>query len=149
MGTTIRPDSAEAILEAVAWAAASDTPLEIIGHGSRRAIGAPMNTEHTIDLTHMTGVTLDEPAELVLSARAGTPMSEITKLLRDNNQDLAFEPPDPSRLLGGYRGRGTIGGVLASNMSGPRRIKAGAVRDHILGVHAISGRGERFKSGGR
>ncbi len=149
MGTTIRPDTAEAILDAVAWAAASDTPLEIIGHGSRRAIGAPMNTEHTIDLSHLTGVTLYEPDELVLSARAGTPMSEITKLLRDNNQDLAFEPPDPSRLLGGYRGRGTIGGVLASNMSGPRRIKTGAVRDHILGVQAISGRGEMFKSGGR
>lgn len=149
MGTTIRPDRAEAIQEAVAWAAASETPLEVIGHGSKRAIGAPMNTEHTIDLSHLTGVTLYEPDELVLSARAGTPMSEITKLLRDNNQDFAFEPPDPSRLLGGYRGRATLGGVLASNLSGPRRIKAGAVRDHILGVQAISGRGEAFKSGGR
>lgn len=94
-------------------------------------------------------MTLYEPEELVLSAKAGTPVAEIVALLSAHRQELAFEPMDCGPLSGGEPGRGTIGGVLASNLSGPRRIKAGAVRDHVLGIHAVSGRGEAFKSGGR
>lgn len=94
-------------------------------------------------------MTLYEPAELVLSAKAGTPLAEIEKLLADNRQQLAFEPMDYGPLFGQASGRGTIGGALAANLSGPRRLKAGAARDHILGIHAVSGRGEAFKSGGR
>jgi hypothetical protein len=74
---------------------------------------------------------------------------EIEALLAEHGQELAFEPMDYGPLLGGGTGNGTIGGILAANLSGPRRIKAGAARDHILGVHAVSGRGEAFKSGGR
>ena len=131
------------------WAAAEESPLEILGHGSKRGIGRPLQTEHTLDLSKLTGVTLYEPAELVLSAKAGTPLAEIEKLLAENGQQLAFEPMDYGPLLGGEPGRGTIGGVLAANLSGPRRLKAGAARDHILGINAVSGRGEAFKSGGR
>jgi glycolate oxidase FAD binding subunit len=76
-------------------------------------------------------------------------MAEIELLLADNNQMLAFEPMDYGPLFGAARGRGTLGGVLAANVSGPRRIKAGAARDHVLGIKAVSGRGEKFKSGGR
>jgi glycolate oxidase FAD binding subunit len=94
-------------------------------------------------------VTLYEPEELVLSARAGTPLAEIERLLAEHRQEFAFEPMDYGPLLGGEAGRGTIGGALGANLSGPRRIKAGAARDHILGIHAVSGRGEAFKSGGR
>jgi glycolate oxidase FAD binding subunit len=100
-------------------------------------------------LSALSGVTLYEPEELVLSAKAGTPLAEIEALLAANRQQLAFEPMDYAGVLGGVRGTGTIGGALAANVSGPRRIKTGAARDHFLGVSAVSGRGEGFKSGGR
>lgn len=147
--TTFTPTSATEVLEAVRWAVSEEAPVEIFGHGTKRAIGRPAQTEHAIDLSKLTGLTLYEPEELVLSARAGTPLAEIEKLLAEHRQELAFEPMDYGPLLGGAAGRGTIGGVLAANLSGPRRLKAGAARDHVLGVHAVSGRGEAFKSGGR
>jgi glycolate oxidase FAD binding subunit len=147
--TTFTPTTAAEVLSTVQWALAEETPLEIVGHGSKRGIGRPSQAEHALDLSQLSGVTLYEPAELILSARAGTPLAEIEKLLADNGQQFAFEPMDFSPLLGGDPGRGTIGGVLAANLSGPRRLKAGAARDHILGIHAVSGRGEAFKSGGR
>src|SRR5262249_48390305 len=103
----------------------------------------------TLDLAGLTGVTLYEPAELVLSARAGTPLAEIEALLAKNNQELAFEPADYGPLLGGEAGQGSLGGTIAANVSGPRRLKAGAARDHFLGVTAVTGRGETIKSGGR
>ncbi len=81
----------------------------------------------------------------MLSARAGTPIAEIERLVAERNQELAFEPANYGPLLGGASGIGTIGGVLATNLSGPRRIKAGAARNHFLGVSAVSGRGETFK----
>ncbi|NMG40749.1 FAD-binding protein [Chelativorans sp. ZYF759] len=147
--TTFTPTSATEVLDTVAWAVSEEAPLEILGHGSKRGIGRPAQTEHVIDLSQLTGITLYEPEELVLSARAGTPLAEIEALLSDNRQELAFEPMDYGPLLGGEAGRGTIGGALMSNLSGPRRIKTGAARDHVLGIHAVSGRGEAFKSGGR
>ena len=149
MTSTLQPDTADGVLEAVAWAAAEERPLEILGHGSKRSVGRPVQGEYTLDLSRLTGVTLYEPEELVLSARAGTRLADIETLLAKHNQQLAFEPMDFGPLSGAERGRGTIGGVLAGNVSGPRRIKAGAARDHILGIHAVSGRGEAFKSGGR
>lgn len=147
--TTFTPTNADETLDAVRWAVSEETPLEVLGHGSKRGIGRPAQTEHAIDLSQLTGVTLYEPEELVLSARAGTPLSEIEKLLDAHNQEFAFEPMDYGPLLGVGPGRGTVGGMLGANLSGPRRIKAGAARDHVLGVHAVSGRGEMFKSGGR
>lgn len=147
--TSFTPTTSDEVLSTVAWAAAEESPLEILGHGSKRGIGRPQQSEHTLDLSKLTGVTLYEPAELVLSAKAGTPLADIEKLLAQNSQQLAFEPMDYGPLLGGEAGKGTIGGVLAANLSGPRRLKAGAARDHILGINAVSGRGEAFKSGGR
>lgn len=145
----LRPTSADDILEAIAAALTEEAPLEIVGQASKREIGRPVQAERTLDLSDLTGVTLYEPEELVLSAKAGTPLAEIETLLAENNQELLFEPADYGPLLGVEAGRGTIGGVLATNLSGPRRLKAGAARDHVLGVHAVSGRGEAFKSGGR
>jgi glycolate oxidase FAD binding subunit len=150
--TTFTPSTPDDVLAAVRWAAAEEAPLEVVGHGSKRGIGRPAQAEHTLDLSKLSGVTLYEPEELVLSAYAGTPLAEIEALLAERGQELAFEPMDYSYLLGaaGHEGKaGTIGGALAANLSGPRRIKAGAARDHILGVHAVSGRGEAFKAGGR
>jgi glycolate oxidase FAD binding subunit len=149
MSSVLRPDTAAGVVDAIAWAAAEEVPLEVLGHGSKRALGRPVQAEYTLDLSRLTGVTLYEPEELVLSARAGTPLGEIEKLLREQGQELAFEPMDYGPVLGGEPGLGTLGGMLAANVSGPRRIKAGAARDHILGIQAVSGRGEAFKSGGR
>jgi glycolate oxidase FAD binding subunit len=101
----------------------------------------------------ISGIVLYEPEELVLSARAGTSMAEIEAALAERNQQLAFEPGNLSPLLGGSGSAGnvsgTLGGIVACNLAGPRRIKVGAARDHLLGFHAVSGRGEAFKSGGR
>ena len=137
------------IESAVEWAIAGGKSLEIVGHGSKRLVGRPAQYDATLDLSGVAGITLYEPQELILSARAGTPLAEITALLASSGQELAFEPMDYGPLLGGAPGRGTIGGTLAANVSGPRRIHAGAARDHLLGVVAVSGRGETFKSGGR
>lgn len=149
MADTLRPRDAKDVEAAVQSALAAARPVEIVGHGSKRAIGRPAQTDLTLDLSALAGVTLYEPEELVLSARAGTPLAEIEALLAANGQQLAFEPMDYAAVLGGAAGRGTIGGALAANVAGPRRIKAGAARDHFLGVCAVSGRGESFKSGGR
>src|SRR2546428_5864060 len=123
--------------------------IEIVGHGSKRAIGRPAQTDLTLDLSGLAGVPLYEPEELVLSAKAGTPLAEIEALTAAKGQMLAFEPMDYGPIFLSKAGRGTIGGVLAANLSGPRRIKAGAARDHFLGFSAVSGRGDTFKSGGR
>ncbi|MCV3205404.1 FAD-binding protein [Mesorhizobium sp. YC-39] len=147
--TTFTPATSSEVLSTVQWAASEESPLEILGHGSKRGIGRPQQSEHSLDVSKLTGVTLYEPAELVLSAKAGTPLAEIEALLAENAQQLAFEPMDYGPLLGGKPGKGTIGGALAANLSGPRRLKAGAARDHILGINAVAGRGEAFKSGGR
>jgi glycolate oxidase FAD binding subunit len=149
MASSFRPETADAVLEAVRWASAEAVPLEIVGHGSKRTVGRPVQAEYALDLSTLSGVTLYEPDELVLSARAGTPLREIEALLAESRQELSFEPIDYGPIFGEAAGRGTIGGVLAANVSGPRRIKAGAARDHVLGVHAVSGRGEAFKAGGR
>lgn len=147
--TIFKPQDEAGVVDAVQEALARSTPLEIIGHGSKRGIGHRVDAGHVLDVSELKGVTLYEPDELVLSAKAGTPMAEIEKLLADNNQCFHFEPMDYGPLLSGERGHGTIGGALAANLSGPRRLKAGAARDHVLGVRVVSGRGELFKSGGR
>ena len=111
-------------------------------------MGRPSQSDLTLDLSALSGVTLYEPEELVLSAKAATALAEIEALLDGKNQQLAFEPMDCAPLLGSEAG-GTIGGALAAGLAGPRRIKAGSARDHFLGFSAVSGRGEIFKSGGR
>jgi glycolate oxidase FAD binding subunit len=149
MTDTVKPRDAAEVEQAVNWALADGKTLEIVGRGSKRAIGRAAQWDATLDLSALSGVTLYEPAELVLSAKSATPLAEVEALVAANGQELAFEPMDYGPLLGGATGTGTIGGALAANLSGPRRIKAGAARDHFLGVHAVSGRGETFKSGGR
>jgi glycolate oxidase FAD binding subunit len=135
--------------EAVAAALAAEEALELVAGGSKRDLGRPMQTPHLLDLSPLSGIRSYEPHELVLTAAAATPLDEIEAVLAQHAQMLAFEPPDWRLLLGTPETRPTLGGVLACNLSGPRRIKAGAARDHFLGFRAVSGRGEIFKSGGR
>jgi glycolate oxidase FAD binding subunit len=147
--TTFNPQTEGEIVEAVQWALAEQAPVEIVGHGSKRDLGRPLQTEHTITLSSYSGVTLYEPEELVLSAKAGTPIAELEALLAASGQAFQFEPMDYGPLLGQPAGQGSLGGLLATNLCGPRRLKSGSARDHVLGVRVVSGRGELFKSGGR
>jgi glycolate oxidase FAD binding subunit len=149
MTETLKARDAKDVENAVQWALGEGKTLEILGHGSKRAVGRPPQTDLTLDLSALSGITLYEPEELVLSAKAGTPLSEIEALVDGKGQRLAFEPMDCGQLMGGPIGRGTIGGTIAANLCGPRRLTAGAARDHLLGFSAVSGRGETFKSGGR
>jgi glycolate oxidase FAD binding subunit len=149
MSDYYKPSDHKDIEAAVQWAVADGKSLEIIGHGTKRLLGRPAPYDATIDLSGLTGVILYEPQELILSAKAGTPVADLVELLASKGQELAFEPMDYGPLLGGKPGGGTIGGVIAANVSGPRRLIAGAARDHLLGLVAVSGRGETFKSGGR
>ena len=149
MADTLKPRDAKEVEQTIGWAVAEGKTLEMIGRGTKRAIGRAAQWDATLDLSGLSGVTLYEPEELVLSAKAGTPLAEIEALAAASRQELAFEPMDYGALLGGETGAGTIGGAIAANLSGPRRIKAGAARDHFLGLSAVSGRGEIFKSGGR
>jgi glycolate oxidase FAD binding subunit len=148
--TNYRPTDDRQLGELVTWAMAEEQPLEIVGGGSKRALGRPLQVEHTLDLSAFTGIREYEPAELVLTAGAATPLAEIEKALAERNQMLAFEPVDWRALLGrGEEAVPTLGGVLSCNLSGPRRIRAGAARDHFLGVRCVNGRGEVFKAGGQ
>jgi len=145
---TLLPSDEAELAAAVADAVAARTPLAVVGGGTHAGYGRPMQTAQTLSTTALSGVTLYEPAELVLSAKAGTPLAEIAALLAQNRQRLAFEPPDLRRFYGA-EGEPTVGALAAVNLAGPRRIQVGAVRDSLIGVRAATGRGEIVKSGGR
>ena len=113
MATILKPDSADQVTEALAWAAAEESPFEIVSRGSKRGLGRPLQTANTLDLSGLSGITLYEPEELVLSARAGTALAEIEATLAEKNQMLAFEPADWGPLLGGAANAGSIAGTLA------------------------------------
>lgn len=147
--TTLRPDTSAQVEEAIAWAVSEEAPVEIVARASKRSVGRPMQTAHTLDLSGLAGIGLYEPEELICQSGPATPLVEIEAALAEQRQMLAFEPIDLGPLLTGEAGRGSVGGVFAGNLAGPRRIKAGAARDHLLGFSAVTGRGETVKSGGR
>jgi glycolate oxidase FAD binding subunit len=139
---------AEDVEEAVRAAIAAEQPLEIIGHGSKRRIGRIMATNAVLDLSALNAVSSYEPNELIVTVQAGAPLADVMSLIDSKNQQFAFEPVNTAPLLG-TPALGTIGGMIASSLAGPRRIRAGGVRDHLLGAHAVSGFGESFKTGGK
>jgi len=149
MNAVLKPETADQVLAAVEWAAAEGKSLDVRGRGSKRRLGRTAKTDEVLDLTALSGVQSYEPGELVLSAFACTPVAEINGLLSENGQRIDFEPPDLGPLLGGDADKGSLGGLIACNLAGPRRVKTGAARDHFLGFNAVSGRGEIFKSGGK
>jgi len=146
MSTVLEPRTAAELAAAVRESAG---PLELLGAGSKRGLGRPVNSGQHLDLSHLSGIRLYEPEELVLTAGAGTRLAEIEQALAEKRQMLAFEPPDLGPLYGMPAGEGTLGGMLACNLAGPRRPKAGAARDHFLGALAVNGQGEIFKTGGQ
>lgn len=149
MPETFIPAGTTDVVDTIRWAVAESKPLDLHGHRSKAGLGRPSQSAYALDLGRLQGVLDYEPAELTLTARPGTQISDIEKLLAAGNQMLAFEPPDFGPLWGGPAGRGTLGGAIGCNLAGPRRFKAGATRDHLLGFTAVSGRGEIFKAGGK
>ncbi len=133
---------------AVAAAYAARTPLLVQGAGTKATMLRPVQAAHTLSLAACAGVTLYAPKELIVSARAGTSLAALEAELAGAGQHMIAEPPDYAQLLG-VDGAQTLGGVVATNLSGPRRITGGAVRDHVLGVRAVNGTGDVIKSGGR
>jgi glycolate oxidase FAD binding subunit len=149
MTGTIKPRDADELRQAVEWALNESQTLDVRGQGSKLALGKPMTCDQVLDLSGISGIVDYAPEELVVTLRAGTPMREVEALLAQRNQMLAFEPPDLGPLLGLEAGQGTLVGAVIGNLAGPRRISAGAARDHLLGFSGVNGRGEAFKSGGK
>jgi glycolate oxidase FAD binding subunit len=149
MAETIAPADEAALAAAVASAHAAATPLAVWGNCTKAAFGRPVQAAASLTTRNLAGITLYSPAELVIAARAGTPVAELEAALAAKGQHLIAEPPDLSALMGEGEGPATIGGAVACNLSGPRRIALGAMRDHVLGVRAVNGMGEIIRSGGR
>lgn len=143
------PDRAEDVADIVKAALANETPIAVTGRQTKEALGRPVEAAKGLSARSLSGIHFYEPSELVVSLGPGTTMRELTDLLDQNAQELAFEPIDYGVLLGQEPLCGTIGGTIAINAAGPRRIKSGAARDHLLGFTAVSGRGDVFQSGGR
>lgn len=146
--TVYLPETEADVAAIVAKAARDAAPLAVRGAGSRAGLGRAIQTEITVSTAALSGITLYEPAEMIFSARAGTPVAEIEAALAAKNQMLTFEPMD-HRALYGTSAAPTIGGVVAGNISGPRRIAGGAARDSLIGVRFVNGAGEIIKNGGR
>jgi glycolate oxidase FAD binding subunit len=146
--SVLQPLDAKQIAEMISWVVAEGDSLEIVAGGTKRALGRPMKTDHVLDVSRLTGIIGYEPAELVLTARPAEPLASINAELAKNRQMLAFEPPDWCALLSG-QGVETLGGVIACNLAGSRRVRAGSARDYILGFSAVNGFGDIWKAGGK
>jgi len=135
-------DLGERIAATVSTAFENRTALDICGAGTKSFLGRRQGDATKLDLTAHNGIVEYDPAELVLVARAGTPLLEIETLLREHGQMLGFEPP--------YSAAGaTLGGAVAAGLAGPRRYYAGAVRDFVLGATFVNGKGEVITAGGK
>jgi glycolate oxidase FAD binding subunit len=150
--TRFAPSDLGELRDVIGAALAAEEPLELLAGATKRGVGRPLQLPRTLDLSKLTGIRDYQPSELILTAGAATPLAEIEATLAPARQMLAFEPPNWAELFAlpaDTSGRATLGGVLACNLSGPRRIKAGAARDHFLGFRGVSGRAEVFKAGGK
>jgi len=147
--TLLQPRDVQDVSDAIMGAMLNGGALQVRGGGSKDGVGDIGRATHRLDLSGHRGVVDYAPSELVITARAGTRLAEIEALTASEGQMLAFEPMDYGPLSGAAPGRATLGGVLAANVSGPRRIASGAARDHFLGFEAVSGRGQAFRAGGR
>ena len=144
-----RPAAEWELQSMIAKLAGQGRSIEVVGHGALRNAGRMTTPDTVVTTAALRGITLYEPAELVMSARAGTPLYEIESALAGRGQMLPFEPVDIGPATGAPGGALSIGGIFATNISGSRRLTAGSARDNLLGIRAVNGRAELFKSGGR
>ena len=144
----IKPTSETEAAEAVRGAAERGSAFEILAGGTKREFGRPVAADAFLDVSALSGILKYEPEELVLTARAATPIADIQAALAEKRQMLAFEPADWGPLFGNEAGRATLGGIVATNACGSRRVKGGAVRDSVIGCRFVNGRGEIVKAGG-
>ena len=144
----LKPATPEEVQAVVAEAGAHARHIEVVGAGTKRTIGAMDPIDVVLSTQRLDRIVDYSPDELVLTAQPGVRIADLEKICASRGQMLAFEPPRWTRLLGA-RGEPTLGGVIGANLSGPRRIRAGAARDHLLGFEGVSGRGEVFKAGGK
>ncbi|MGE3246540.1 MAG: FAD-binding protein [Beijerinckiaceae bacterium] len=142
------PSSIAEACDVVRAAKAKNRTLRIEGGGTRRGLGRPVDASDSLGTRGLAGIVFHEPAEMTIRAKAGTPLAELEAALESNGQMLPFEPMDHRALLG-TQGAPTIGAVAACNVSGPRRLRAGAARDALIGVRFVNGAGEDISSGGR
>ena len=120
----------------------SNIPIELVGSGSKKKIGKPLQCSKTLNLSKLNGIVEYLPEELYIKIKASTSIKQIEEELKKNKQQLAFEPIDFGYLLNGKSDYGTAAGQVACNISGPRRFKVGSVRDHVLGFRGVNGKGE-------
>jgi len=144
----LAPGDEAGVIAAVLAAGAAREPLLVEGRGTKRGMLRPVQAARSLSTRNLVGVTLYAPQELIVSARAGTPLPDLEAKLAEGGQGIIAEPPDLQGLLG-TEGVQTLGGVVATNLSGPRRVAWGAMRDHVMGVRAVNGSGELIRSGGR
>ncbi len=149
--------SLDAIVERIKTAASTGTPLRIRGGGTKDFYGQSLQGE-ILDTTSLNGITSYEPSELVVTVKAGTPLAELEAALAEKNQCLPFEPPhfekiwgttaEPIEMLPKFaRTQTTVGGMVAAGLSGPSRASSGGVKDFILGVNMVNGKGEELRFG--
>jgi glycolate oxidase FAD binding subunit len=144
----IAPADEAEMAAVVAQAYQQGRPLLVQGFGSKTSMLRPVQADATVSTRRFSGITLYSPRELIISALAGTPLHEVEAVLQQNGQQLTAEPPDLSGLLGSEAVQ-SWGGMVAANLSGPRRVAWGATRDHVMGMRVINGRGEVIRAGGR
>ncbi len=149
MNSVLKPAADWELANILSDAAMRRTAVEIVGAGSKQALGRPVRPAVQVSVRGLSGIMLHEPQELVMTARAGTLVRDVEVQLDKAGQMLAFEPMDLGPLLGREAGQGTVGGMFATAFSGSRRVRAGAARDHVLGVRAVTGHGAQIISGGR
>ncbi|GGI75990.1 2-hydroxy-acid oxidase [Polymorphobacter multimanifer] len=145
----LRPQTVNEVVDAVRAAGAASRPLEILGSGTRRGIGHRVHAEDALSLEGLAAIVDHDAPELVVTVQPGARTADVIAHLATSGQRLAFEPPDLAPLWGGASGTGTIGGLVAAGIAGPRRLAAGGGRDHVLGVQAVNGLGEVFVAGGK
>ncbi len=146
---TLAPASEDEIVDAVASARDTRRTLEIVGRGTKRGYGYPMQTADVLDVSQLSGIISYEPEELILTARAATPVAEIAVALAAKNQRLGFAPADWAPLYGTESGIATIGGAVSADASGPAAVRYGRARDHLLGYRAVNGFARAYKAGGK
>ena len=147
--STEYPQNEREVSEFIGQFYKSNIPIELVGSGSKRKIGKPLQCAKILNLSKLSGIIEYFPEELYIRVKACTPIHQIEEELKKNKQQLAFEPIDFGYLFSGESDYGTAAGQVACNISGPRRFKVGSVRDHVLGFRGVNGKGEIIKSGGK